>query len=272
MSVFDEKGVWSKMRRCTLLDNGLVNYYLDSNDSTKKEDGTVADLTGNDGQVMVEIPKFWYRKTSDSEIAKFEVSDSSREGMSIHPAFYRDRDGDGIAEEVDFRYYSAYLGYSSGGKLLARRGVRPTVSQTIGSFRNLAEARGNGWGLLDYNLLYAVQLLYITEYGHPDSQTTIGRGYVDGNSSSRTTGGTTQYGNKTFGETTGKQQMSYRGIEDLWGNCYYWIDGINSDSNFNILIGNKSFNNAGTGYASHATGNASSISGYIGQELSMVSL
>ena len=98
MSVFDEKGVWSKMRRCTLLDNGLVNYYLDSNDSTKKEDGTVADLTGNDGQVMVEIPKFWYRKTSDSEIAKFEVSDSPREGMSIHPAFYRDRDGDGIAE------------------------------------------------------------------------------------------------------------------------------------------------------------------------------
>ena len=45
------------MRRCTFSDAGVVQYYLDPDVSTKKADGTAADLDGIDGQVVVEIPK-----------------------------------------------------------------------------------------------------------------------------------------------------------------------------------------------------------------------
>ena len=51
--------IQSKMRRCLLKDDGTVNYYLDANDSTKKEDGTDAILDGTDGMVMVEIPQHY---------------------------------------------------------------------------------------------------------------------------------------------------------------------------------------------------------------------
>lgn len=90
------------MRRCLLLDNGTVNYYLDPTDSTKKADGTAANLSGADGQVMVEIPKFWTRRVVEGTITTWYVSDTARTGFTVHPAFIKN----GV--EVNFRYYSAY--------------------------------------------------------------------------------------------------------------------------------------------------------------------
>ena len=265
---FDTIAPWKDIKRCVVLDNGTVNYYLDANDSTKKEDGNTAKLDGSDGQVMVEIPKFWWKwevgTVESKRTFRWYISDVAKQGFEVHPAFFRDRNGDGIAEEVDKRYYSAYMGYKNGTKLESRSGVMPTASQTIDTFRTQAQARGNGWGIVDYHLLHAVQLLYLLEYGHFDSQTKIGRGYVDGNSAYVNTGSTNQYGNKSFGETTGKKQMSYRGIEDFYGNFYYWIDGIVTNAQYNVLIGNKNFNDNGTGYNLITTGITSNTAGYIG--------
>ena len=53
--------IHAAMRRCVVDDSGNVEYYLNSTDSTKKQDGGASVLTGADGQVMVEIPKFYYR-------------------------------------------------------------------------------------------------------------------------------------------------------------------------------------------------------------------
>ena len=61
MSLHRSLPIQNKMRRCILNDDGSVNYYLDANDSTKKEDGTDAVLDGTDGQVMVEIPEYYYQ-------------------------------------------------------------------------------------------------------------------------------------------------------------------------------------------------------------------
>ena len=41
--------------------------------------------------------------------------------------------------------------------------------------------------------------------------------------------------------------MSYRGMENFYGNVYKWIDGLITGTN-QIAIGNKSFNNTGSGY------------------------
>lgn len=51
-SDFDNVYPWSEMKRCNLSDDGVVTaYYGDSNFSE----------TGSNGQVMVEIPKFYYK-------------------------------------------------------------------------------------------------------------------------------------------------------------------------------------------------------------------
>jgi hypothetical protein len=53
--------IQSLMKRCVLNADGSVNYYLDVNNSNYKADGTLADLTGASGNVMVEVPKTYIR-------------------------------------------------------------------------------------------------------------------------------------------------------------------------------------------------------------------
>lgn len=271
---------WGGMKRVILNPDGTRVGYLDANNSDKWADGSLVDWTivESSGQnCMVEIPKFYSCKKVIGDERIFGVTDkpiqTEKIGLldwRIDPAFYRDRsklctDQTAIPIEVDFRYAPAFKGWvDASGRLRSLPNKTPTVGRTIGDFRTHSANMGNGWGLLDFNLLTAIQMLYITEYNNPDSQTTIGRGYVDGNASSMVTGATRIYGNSSFGETTGKKQMSYRGIEDLYGNVYHWIDGLFCDASRNILVGNKGFNNTGIGYKNLGSGGTADISGYIG--------
>lgn len=279
MSEFNNMEPWNKMRRCVLNPDGSMVGYLDGANSDKWEDGDSvnwATVESSGQNVMVEIPKFYHVKKTIGGKMSFGVSDMPVEtsklvadDWKVSPAFFRDRlkpcdDQTGIAIEVDNRYYGAFMGWVDGqNRLRSLPNKQPTASKIIGAFRTHAKNNGNGWGQVDFNLLTAIQMLYITEYGHPDSQTTIGRGYVDGNSSVIATGATMQYGNSSFGETTGKKQMSYRGIEDFYGNAYYWVDGFFNDASRNMLIGNKGFNDTGAGYKNLGQGSTANLNGNV---------
>ena len=56
--------IQSQYKGC-LVKNGVVNYYLDPNDWSKKADGTPSVLDGTDGDVMVHIPKFYGKSGSN---------------------------------------------------------------------------------------------------------------------------------------------------------------------------------------------------------------
>jgi hypothetical protein len=90
------------MRGCVLNASGTVNYYLDPTDWSLKADGTASDLTGTDGNVMVQIPKFYFRVLYATTKPTWSISASPAAGFQVHPAFIKD----GV--EVDFRYYGAY--------------------------------------------------------------------------------------------------------------------------------------------------------------------
>jgi hypothetical protein len=95
--------VHRRMRGCLVADDGTVNYYLSATDWTKKEDGiTASDLTGTDGQVMVEIPKFWYRYGYSGTTHTWEVSPVPLTGFKVHEAFMSDD------TELDYLYVGAY--------------------------------------------------------------------------------------------------------------------------------------------------------------------
>ena len=94
-----------RMRGCLLSDAGAVNYYLSATDWTKKEDGATASvLTGADGQVMIEIPKFWYRYGYAGTTHTYDVSPVPLAGFTVHPAFLSG------ATELSFAYVGAYEG------------------------------------------------------------------------------------------------------------------------------------------------------------------
>jgi len=249
------------MNRCVLNADGSVNYYLDPGDSTKKLDGTAANIDGTDGNVMVEIPKFYFRQVRNGSTVTWEISDVPLAGYQPHPAFFKN------GEIVDFRYIGAYDAcyldatdstYKSGlnlddmtsnldlsnDKLASVSGVYPLVGVTRAECRSLAANVGSGWRQQDFWLTSAIQMLYLVEYGDFNSQSNLGAGNTNGSyvgSSSNQSdsphtiaGASNSWGNSSTdgsqpsaGAKPGTAYMSYRGIENFFGNCWNWVDGFN---------------------------------------------
>ena len=162
------------MRRCVMRDDGGIVYYLDQNNSLVKQGGGASVLDGTDGQVMVEIPLFWYKYSYSGTTHSWWISLNKFSGAERHPAFYKD--GSWVAN----RYIGAYEAWTDGStKLASVSGQLSTVSQTIGTFRTRAEARGTGWHQMDWYLYNAVVLLYLTEYADLNAQATLGAGVTD---------------------------------------------------------------------------------------------
>lgn len=213
--------IQTQMKRCVLNANGTVAYYLHPTNSTLKADGTPATIDGSAGNVMVEIPKFYHKYENVGGVHKYSVSPIAEAGYTLHPAFIRG----GV--EKDFRYYPAYKGYNLGGKLISGSGRVPTVNQTRATFRGYAAANGAGWSLIDWNLLYAVQLLFLTEYATFDTQAMLGNGNDTGSDYTMTTGGSNGIGNGSSPATNDDTWMSYRGIENWYASMWKFIDGVN---------------------------------------------
>ena len=268
------------MRRCLVLDNGTVNYYLSPTDSTKKADGSAAVLDGTDGMVMVEIPRFYTKREVVGDVTTWSISAFPLSGYTVHPAFVKD----GV--EVTNRYIGAYDAcywdatdstYKSGlnldditssldlvaDKLASVSGVYPIVGVTRAECRSLAANRGTGWHQLDFALWSAVQLLYLVEYQSFYSQNILGAGNTNGSyiassavqtdSPHTIAGASNARGNGSTNTTTGAgvsanpgtSYMSYRGIENFYGNAWNWADGINvnvaADGNVHITNDYRSF-------------------------------
>lgn len=214
--------IQTKMKRCVLNAYGTVKYYLSATDSTKKADGSAAIIDGTDGNVMVEIPKFWYKYENAGGVHKWSISDAAQTGYEVHPAFIRG----GV--EKSFRYYCAYQGYTLGTKLISGSGRVPTATKTCATFRTEAAANGTGWSQIDWNLLIAVQLLYLVEYANFNTQAMLGQGITTGSVYTAVTGSSNILGNASSPSTnTSTQFMSYRGIENWYGQIYKFIDGVN---------------------------------------------
>jgi len=96
--------IQAAMRRCVMNDAGLVQYYLNPFNSALKEDGTASNLTGSDGQVMVEIPKFYHLYSYEGTTHSHDVSLYPLAGFTVHNMFVKN----GV--EVDYRYIGAYEG------------------------------------------------------------------------------------------------------------------------------------------------------------------
>lgn len=236
---FDKAAPWSGITLCNVSDDGKITAYI--NDANFKRDGS-------NGQVMVKIPKFYYKHTYDDEnkVHGFWVAGKPTPGFKLHPCFIRN--------DVEKNYvlvgaYKASLGKTQNGKLdtlSSITGTMPANAKTRAEFRTLIQARGAGWNQIDVFTRNAIALLYLVEYANTDSQEAIGLGVVSSCGYVRSGGCDTLNGAsgtaKYQGCKEGQCSVSYRGIEDLWGNIWEYIDGINlhngerqayiADSNF----------------------------------------
>lgn len=239
-----------------LLKAGVVQYYLNPSDYSKKADGTAANITtGVDGDVMIEIPKIAYMIYTEGDYVYIKITDApSAKNIDSRYCYYaHTRETEGDRNNL---YVGAYLGYNKSGILKSLSNNNPTGNQPIDSFRWWAQSNGTGYDLLSFYPLTLLQCLYLIRYKNLDSQTALGRGYTDGNASPRTLGETNAKG-MYYGETTGKLQMKFLGIEDFWGNLKCFIDGLYSNASLNMMTAFKSFNNTANGYTNRGVGSSS---------------
>lgn len=206
--------------------------------------------------VMVKIPKVYWRFLNTSN--GYELKISSKKIDDRWDCYAHKING----IEKEFIYIGAYLGSISNGKLRSTSNVPPKVSTTLTDFRKYAQANGDGYQLWNWYTLILIQILYLIAYKNLDSQSAIGYGYTEVNSTTFT-GGTNRK-DLCYGSIDGSIQMCFLGIEDLWGNCRQIVDGMKTDNNYNILVttDNKNFNDTGANYKN--LGKLSSVStGYI---------
>ena len=256
-AICDTAAPW-QLKRCNLSDDGTPTAY--HGDRCYTDTDTYAM-----GPAMVEIPKFYYKTTYTAPTFSFKISDVPASGYVIHPAFTR---GGATRDYIYLGAYEASAVYPD--KLESKAGVEPAVRWTVEEFRTAAELRAgsvqNEWEIQDYLITCAVQYLYLVEYGHFNSQTVLSNGitnstspsYVEGasltghTSSLQVGSGSTDLGNAsgevlhTFdvvpesGDLTG-YAMSYRGIENFYGNTWTMIDGINIEADYKPYVADHNF-------------------------------
>ena len=164
---FDNIYPWSGMRRCNVNENGDILAYED--DPNFKLDGT-------NGDVMVEIPKFYYKRTKTGTVEEWWICGTKLPGYELHPLFIDN------GKEVSKVFHSAYNASSftdetdNKVKLQSITGVQPRVRTKRANFRTYARNKGDIWGIEDISCVNALQLLYLVEYANTNSQSVLGCG------------------------------------------------------------------------------------------------
>lgn len=241
---FDSYIMYGGRMRCNVADDGTITAFY--GDSNYRDDGS-------NGQVMVYQPKFYYQRiplrtealTKGQVIRSESIILSARKqgGFKLHPIF-----DDGNGGELEYVLFSAYDGTLQNEKLSSVAGLQPATDMTIAQAEAYATARGNGWHIINMAAESANQMLQIVEYGTMNGQTALEAGISNltdittNTNCSAITGSTALLGNTTGHATStshynndqliendvaGKRAISYRGLENPWGNLWNFVGGIN---------------------------------------------
>ena len=256
---FDKFEMFGGRKRCNVADDGTIVAY--HGDPEYKEDGSMGQVMVYQPKFYYLVCPVVYDPIKSTGLgyhlrkANYYVSSKPRAGFRLHPAFY-DENGN----EIDYILMGAFEGSvydtsaqayllqdeqvadftaSTGDKFSSIAGSKPssgkTQSLTRPNIEQLAKNRGAGWHLDNIKIASMNQLLMIIEMGQMELQGAIGKGVTEVNDTPNTennsvlTGGTSSLGNKTgiADGVNGKVSISYRGLENPWGNIWKFIYGVN---------------------------------------------
>lgn len=265
-------------RSCALGYDGIVDYYLDEDDESKREDGNASDYKNlsYNGNMMVEFGR-------DDSIIFTRYVNNSDDSVDVYLA-NKNIDGNfhawpfiGSDGKLKKHFYMAkYFGYSTGGRLRSISGTSGTTSTTRATERSTAEAN-NPSGKDIWETVTKVQWDLFTDIltllsMSLDSQTAFGYGRV--NASSSVINGTMDGKGMFYGDNKGNLEAGSKvlGVEHPWGNLWRSIAGWNQGSSGITLIKlckgtadgsiSSEYSNDGTGYIA-ISDDGQACSGYI---------
>lgn len=225
----------NQIRAATIKNNGTVNYYLaDTNFNFKYNSSDSSKLDGSDGQVMIIFPEHYRREYIESGYRYIMISQYPLENYT----------------RIDSFAISVYSGsLSTGDTLCSISGDTAITSKSRTSFRAYAAKRGTDWTILTYECYKTLVYLYLIEYASFNSQDSLGTGATNASSANWNAyngynpifinGKINKYGIYSGSfldtipafpsgtDTLFTQRACYRGVEDIFGHIWQWVDGVN---------------------------------------------
>ena len=266
-SDFDKFSMFGGRKRCNVSNEGTITaYYGDPNYKEDGSSGQVMVYQPKFYYLVAPVNcdvqetgiGYHLRK------ANYYVSEKARAGFKLHPAFY-DENGNPVDYILLSAYEGSIYDTSASVYLMndeqvmnisedlmcSIAGAKPasglTQNLTRPNIETMAQNRGSGFHLETIKITSMNQLLMIIEMGMMNLQTAIGNGVVSISDSSAyncssLTGSTASLGNATGSATqtintkgdasttetaNSKVSITYRGLENPWGNIWKFVYGVN---------------------------------------------
>lgn len=244
-------GFWfmTENKPCMVKNDGTVDYYLDPNDYTKKENGQASDVSNQSyaGNAMAQIPLVWLKCWEDSNYEYVNVCDVQLD--SSYKAYAHTRKDGSIA---DFVYLSLFEGALVSSKIRSLKGLTPMASQTGTNELTYAKANGSLWSTRSWSQRNLINMLLVLICKTTDLQKALGYGYYTGGTSSSPnllqTGGASNKG-QFYGKNATRDYVKVFHLENYWGDLWERIEGCVTNGSTHIMIKpTPDYNTGGSGY------------------------
>ena len=214
---------------CMLKSDGVVDYYLDPDDYTKKADGTASDVTdvNYNGNAMMEwLPVYTMVERVGNKLYMYFCSEKYNDSYEC----YSCKKSDG--SYGDHFYMPIYEGwFDSNGKMRSMStGQKPTVNKTAEAEAAAATLNGSGWNTTLWADEQLLQMLGILFFGRLNLQ--VACGYNPGSSTSAIThvNGTANTKGMFYGHaSTNAVGTKFFGMENWWGHRWRRPNGLMTD-------------------------------------------
>ena len=253
---FNQYSMYGGRMRCNVADDGTINAFY--GDPTYTEDGSNGQVMIYQPKFYYQRILIDKETSSHGTIVRKEslaISPVAAGGFKLHPLFKNGEEEldyvllsafEGSVFDTSNNSYITNNGSNidmNEDKLSSIAGVKPLSGSgkniNLGNLKTLAQNRGTGWQITNMQFESALQMLITVEFGNMNGQLSLGKGIVNipGNISNggAITGSTSSLGNtsgiasSTIFDNNGSQTtystedtcaISYRGMENPWGNLW----------------------------------------------------
>ena len=251
---------------CMVKYDGTIDYYLDPDDYTKKEDGVTASDVSNTsygGNAMAKIPLTWLKIWEDSTYIYVNICDTKID--NDYKAYAHTRKDGTI---MDYIFMSMFEGSLTSSKVRSLKGQSVMNSQTGANELTYAKANGTLWSTRSWSQHNLINMLLVLLFKSTNLQATLGNGHYSGGSQAShllTTGTISDKGQ--FYGTSGNVAMKCFHIENYYGDQWERIEGCVTNGSTHILIKETpEYNTSGTGYTDTGIVPSGTSGGYISAE------
>lgn len=233
----DWKDVWFVKDNfpCMLKLNGAVDYKLNPDDYTKKEDGTASDVANPayEGNAMSAMPLVWLRQYESGNykyiyIANYKVNDD------YYAYAHTDKNGDVHNYIFMSIYRGALYPTEKPNKLRSISGLQPCASKAPQEEIDFAKANGTDWFIKTWVQRNLMQSLLTMLFCNTNSQAILGNGNLNHNQTVLPSHGVLQTGTlnnkgQFYGLNNNTTQVKAFHQEAVWGDQWDRIVGLVND-------------------------------------------